>query len=334
MSDRSDSPAENPENAPEEPEALAASDAAKVMDSFEQNRNKILIGFALATIIICAVLISGQLKRQKHLDAARAYSSALEKKEVASFDAVIIEHPGSLAAGNAMISKAELLSDQGKPEDARSTLETFVSDYSEHPRHAQGLFALGNLYHVSGDREKAADFYQQSIDAAPDAEMTPLARIRLGDLALEAGDMDAADQRYQESFTLHPGNRFIDYAEEKIALLKVGNPPAVKRPAPEPEPKPEEPAPKAEAKSAPKQSPDASKGDAKPAPKAQGKGGKQNAGKAKAAAKAKSKAPAKAKGPGNGKAKNASNKITPVAPKAKGPQAKGKAPAQPKSDGQ
>jgi tetratricopeptide (TPR) repeat protein len=311
MSDRSDSPAENPENAPEEPEALAASDAAKVMDSFEQNRNKILIGFALATIIICAVLISGQLKRQKHLDAARAYSAALEKKEVASFDAVIIEHPGSLAAGNAMISKAELLSDQGKPEDARSTLETFVSDYSEHPRHAQGLFALGNLYHVSGDREKAADFYQQSIDAAPDAEMTPLARIRLGDLALEAGDMDAADQRYQESFTLHPGNRFIDYAEEKIALLKVGNPPAVKRPAPEPEPKPEE-----------------------PAPKAQGKGGKQNAGKAKAAAKAKSKAPAKAKGPGNGKAKNASNKITPVAPKAKGPQAKGKAPAQPKSDGQ
>jgi TolA-binding protein len=281
------------------------------MDSFEQNRNKILIGFALATIIICAVLISGQLKRQKHLDAARAYSAALEKKEVASFDAVIIEHPGSLAAGNAMISKAELLSDQGKPEDARSTLETFVSDYSEHPRHAQGLFALGNLYHVSGDREKAADFYQQSIDAAPDAEMTPLARIRLGDLALEAGDKDAADQRYQESFTLHPGNRFIDYAEEKIALLKVGNPPAVKRPAPEPEPKPEE-----------------------PAPKAQGKGGKQNAGKAKAAAKAKSKAPAKAKGPGNGKAKNASNKITPVAPKAKGPQAKGKAPAQPKSDGQ
>jgi tetratricopeptide (TPR) repeat protein len=311
MSDRSDSPAENPENAPEEPEALAASDAAKVMDSFEQNRNKILIGFALATIIICAVLISGQLKRQKHLDAARAYSSALEKKEVASFDAVIIEHPGSLAAGNAIISKAELLSDQGKPEDARSTLETFVSDYSDHPRHAQGLFALGNLYHVSGDREKAADFYQQSIDAAPDAEMTPLARIRLGDLALEAGDMDAADQRYQESFTLHPGNRFIDYAEEKIALLKVGNPPAVKRPAPEPEPKPEE-----------------------PAPKAQGKGGKQNAGKAKAAAKAKSKAPAKAKGPGNGKAKNASNKTTPVASKAKGPQAKGKAPAQPKSDGQ
>ena len=318
MSDRSDSPAENPENTPEEPEALAASDAAKVMDSFEQNRNKILIGFALATIVICAILISGQLKRQKHLDAARAYSSALEKKEVAAFDAVIVEHPGSLAAGNAMVSKAELLSDQGKPEDARSTLETFVSDYSDHPRHAQGLFALGNLYHISGDREKAADYYEQSIDAAPDAEMTPLARIRLGDLALEAGDKDAADQRYQESFTLHPGNRFIDYAEEKIALLKVGNPPAVKRPAPEPEPKPEDPAPNAEAKSDPKPAP---KGEAKPAekPADKAKGKAAGDGKGKAPAKAKSKAPAKGKGPGKGKAKSAADKAKQPAPKAKAP---------------
>lgn len=320
MSDRSDSPSENPENAPEEIEALAASDAANVMDAFDRNRNKILIGFALIAILICGVLVSGQLKKQKHLAAGSAYSAALNKKEVAAFDAVLVDFPGTIAAGNAMLSKAELQIDQGKPEDARATLETFTSDFSSHPRHAQGLFALGNLYHISGDAAKAKDYYQQSIDDQPDGELTPLARIRLGDLALEAGDKEAADQRYQESYTLHPGNRFVEYAEEKIALLRIGNPPKVKRPEP---PKPE-PAPETEPK------PEAAKPNAaKPGPAA-------------APANKKGKAPAKGKQPapkGKGKAKGEDGKAAPkgnakapVQPKSapKGP-GKAKAPALPKS---
>jgi TolA-binding protein len=316
MSDRSDSPSENPENAPEEIEALAASDAANVMDSFDRNRTKILIGFALVAILICGILVSGQLKKQKHLAAGSAYSSALSKKEVAAFDAVAVDFPGTIAAGNAMLSKAELQIDQGKPEDARATLETFTSDFPKHPRHAQGLFALGNLYHTSGDAAKAKDYYQQCIDEQPDGELTPLARIRLGDLALEAGDKEAADQRYQESYTLHPGNRFVEYAEEKIALLKIGNPPKVKRPEPpQPEPAPEA-EPKAEAaKPGPAGAPANEKGKA-PAK------GKQPApeGKGKAAPKGNPKAPGKAKAPAEGKAKSA--------PKGPG---KANAPAQPKS---
>src|SRR5690606_36494575 len=97
-----------------------------------------------------------------------------------------------------------------------------------------------NVFHVAGDKEMAKSHYEKLIEVQKDGELTPLARVRLGDLALEAGDTAAADQRYQEAYTLHPGTPFFDYAEEKIALLKVGNPPEIDKPAPPaPEPAPE-----------------------------------------------------------------------------------------------
>lgn len=291
MSDRPENPSEDPAEEPEEIEALAASDAAKVMDGIERNRNKILILAAIVALAICGALIAGQLKKQKHMDAANAYSVALDKKEIASFDAVAVDFPGTNAAGNAMLSKAELQIDQGKPEDARATLESFTADFSDHPRYPQGIFALGNIYHTSGDAEQAKTFYEKTIEVQADGELTPLARIRLGDLALEAGDKEVAEQRYEESYTLHPGNPFFAYAEDKLSLLKVGNPAVVERPAP---PAPEPVAEPEEAKE-----PAPAKGKAK---------GKGNANKGKDAPSAAEK-PA----PGNGKGKAKA----PAAPKEK-----------------
>lgn len=221
-------PSEEPKNL----DALAASEASGVVDAIDRHRTKILAAIAISAIVLCGILVGAQLKKQKHLAAAAAYTSAVSKGEIAALDGVVVEFPGSIPAGNALLSKAELQIDQGKPEDARATLERFVGEFKSHPRYAQGLFAIANIYHTSGDAEKAKLHYEQVIEAQKDGELTPLARIRLGDLALEAGDTKTADQRYQESYTLHPGNPFFKYAEEKLALLKVGNPKEVEKPAP------------------------------------------------------------------------------------------------------
>ncbi len=284
---------ENQDQAPEEIEALSASDAATVVDSIDRNRSKIFIVIVASAIAACAFLVVGQMKKQKHLEAASAYTSALDKGEIAALDAVVVDFPGSIAAGNSLLSKAELQIDQGKPEDAQATLEQFVADFSTHARHAQGIFGLANLYHVSGDAEKAKDYYEQTIAAQSDGELTPLARIRLGDLAAEAGDKETADQQYQESYTSHPGNPFFGYAEDKIALLKIGNPPIVKRPVVEPKPEPKAEAPKA-----------APKAEVEPAPA-------KSADKPKPVEK--KKAPAKTAKPSNGKGKGkGKNKKTAV----------------------
>ena len=213
-------------------DALAASEASGVVDAIDRHRTKILAAIALGAIVFCGILVGAQVKKQKHLEAAAAYTSAASKGEIAALDGVLVDFPGSIPAGNALLSKADLQIDQGKPEDARATLVRFVSEFKSHPRYPQGLFAMANVYHTSGDAEKAKSYYEQAITAQPDGEITPLARIRLGDLALEAGDTKTADQRYQESYTLHPGNPFFEYAEEKIALLKVGTPTEIEKPAP------------------------------------------------------------------------------------------------------
>lgn len=259
MADASQTPHESED--PRNLDALSASEAPGVVDAIERNRTKILAVIAIGAIALCGILIAAQVKKQKHLAASEAYTSAAGKADIAALDAVVVNFPGSVGAGNALLRKADLQIDQGKSEDARTTLERFTGEFAGHPRHPQGLFALANLFHVAGDRENAKVHYEKVIDAQPDGELTPLARIRLGDLALEAGDAKVADQRYQESYTLHPGNPFFEYAEEKIALLKVGNPPEVAKPAP---PKPPLPpaTPKADAPKA-----DAPKsGTAKPAP--------------------------------------------------------------------
>jgi tetratricopeptide (TPR) repeat protein len=219
--------------------AVAVSEAGGVVDAIDRHRTKILAAIALSAVALCVILVAGQLKKQKHLDASEAFTSAATKGDLAALDAILIEYPGSIPAGNALLSKAELQVDQGKSQDAKATLERFIAEFGSHPRYAQGLFALANLSHVAGDAATAKTFYEKTIAAQPDGELTPLARIRLGDLALESGDSKLADQLYQESFTLHPGNPFFEFAQEKIALLKVGNPPQVDRPAPKPEPAPE-----------------------------------------------------------------------------------------------
>jgi len=212
--------------------ALAASEASGVVDALDRHRTKILVAIAISAMVLCGVLIGKQVAKQKHLEAAAAYTAAASKGEIAALDGVLVDFPGSIPAGNALLTKADLQVDQGKPEDARATLERFVSDFKTHPRFAQGLFAMADVFHTSGDVEKAKSHYEQVIAAQPDGELTPLARIRLGDLALESGDPKTADQRYQESYSLHPGNPFFEYAEEKIALLKVGSPTEIEKPAP------------------------------------------------------------------------------------------------------
>ena len=232
---------ETPDPEPEEIESLAASEAADVVDALNKNRTRIFAGIIAAAVAVCVILVGGQMQKQKHLEAAAAYTAAIDKNEIAALDAVLVNFPASIPAGNALLSKAELLLDQGKQQDALSTIEKFVSEFPQHPRYAQGLFGMANLYHVSGDNEKAKIYYEETIEAQPDGELTPFSKIRLGDLALEAGDAVEADQLYQKSYTEHPENPFYSVAEQKISLLAIGDPPTVPRPdPPKPEPTPEE----------------------------------------------------------------------------------------------
>ncbi|MDF1756434.1 MAG: tetratricopeptide repeat protein [Verrucomicrobiales bacterium] len=251
-------------------EALAESHAPGIVDTIEKNR-VILIGTAIALFCLLAFFLVGrQLGAQRHLEAGQMYTEAATARSIEGLDKVVSEFSGSISAGNALITKADIQIDQGKSQDAISTLNTVANEFVSHPRHVQAYYMLGNLYHKSGDYEKARENYSKVLEIQKDGEYSPITKIRLGDIELAEGNKDKARQHYEESFTLYPGNPFFDTAERRIAQLKLGNPPVVDPPAPPAEAKEEAaeaPKPAAPAATEEAVAPAAPKGGAKGSPK-------------------------------------------------------------------
>lgn len=287
----------------------AGSQAIELLD---RHRNTVMIVAVVAVLAICASLVLRELNRQKRSEAAQAFSTAAGERSIEKLDAVVTDYEGSASAGNALLTKAEVQLDQDKFEDAKTTLLTFVDKYGNHPRHAQGLYALGNLSQRTGDLEAAADYYDRALAADSAGDMGPLMLIRKGDLALAQADslraagkteeaeakVEEALQQYEESIT-RPEFRsspYIEIAEQRLDLAKVGDVPVVPAP-PEPEPEPA-PAP-AETKPAPAkpaaEKPAEPKAETKPAPKPAAKPKAEQSDQPKPAAKPAPEAEAPAK---------------------------------------
>lgn len=260
----------------------AGSQAIELLD---RHRNTVMIVAVVAVLAICASLVLRELNRQKRSEAAQAFSTAAGERSIEKLDAVVTDYEGSASAGNALLTKAEVQLDQDKFEDAKTTLLTFVDKYGNHPRHAQGLYALGNLSQRTGDLEAAADYYDRALAADSAGDMGPLMLIRKGDLALAQADslraagkteeaeakVEEALQQYEESIT-RPEFRsspYIEIAEQRLDLAKVGDVPVVPAP-PEPEPEPEPAPAPAETNPAPAkpaaEKPAEPKAETKPAP--------------------------------------------------------------------
>ncbi len=250
------------------PVAETTEEISDVISQLETHKKTVIVAILGTTIILSAVIIFRGLTSEKHLAAAEAYSQAASSRTVENLDQVIADYPQSVAAGNALLTKAELQLTSGKSEDARIALLAFIEKYNSHPRYSQGLFAMGNLYQVADDNDNAAKYYAQILKEDPKSDLAPFAMIRQGDLLLAAGKKDEARQKYESIMPAYRGTSFFLKIEEKIKLLEVEKLPLVKEPK-KPTPAPIsktaiKPAAKAAAKVNPKPGPK----PAKPAPKA------------------------------------------------------------------
>ncbi|MCB1078680.1 MAG: tetratricopeptide repeat protein, partial [Verrucomicrobiae bacterium] len=146
----------------------------KAIELLDKHRNFVMLTTVALAVIICGGLVIREMNRQKVSESAQAFSTAAGERSIEKLDAVVSGYAGSIAAGNALLTKAELQLNQEKPEDAKASLLTFVDKYGGHPRYAQGLYALGNLSQNGGDLEKAAEFYDRALKADPAGDLGPL----------------------------------------------------------------------------------------------------------------------------------------------------------------
>lgn len=248
-----ETPKQDPTTPTIHPDTIPVPGAAgqQAIDMLDRHRNLVIAVVAFSVVGVLGTVVLKELKRQKISEASQAFSTAADERSIEKLDAVAADYPDSIAAGNAMITKAEIQLAEQKFEDARISFLTFVEKYPKHPRQAQGIYALGNLSHESGDLEKALEFYDRALSEGATADLGPLLLIRKGDIALaqaeslrQAGKeaeaeekINAAKQSYEESIT-RPEFRaspFIEMAETRLALADIGDVPVVPAP-PEPEP--------------------------------------------------------------------------------------------------
>lgn len=214
-------------------------EAGAAIAALQTNQKKAIIAVVLAVLLVVTYVIYGQVKESKHIAAAQAYTSAVEAGSIDSLNLVISTHKGTVAAGNALLSKAELEQTSGKVEEAKETLTTFVNDYTDHPRAAQGWFALGHLEHQAGQLDAAQTNYDKALQVGPGSDIAPLVKIRQGDIARSTGDKEAARQIYEAIPPSHPASLYLDLVTERVSALDAPELPRVDPPPAPPEPKPE-----------------------------------------------------------------------------------------------
>ncbi|MCB1242362.1 MAG: tetratricopeptide repeat protein [Verrucomicrobiae bacterium] len=217
-----------------------------MIESLERHKKWIILGFVGGLGILGGAIIFNQLTNEALLESGKAYSKAAQSNTVEKYEEVIKNHAGSLAAGNALLSKAELLMTTGKTEDARATLLTFVDGYKNHPRLPQGYDALGMLAFAAEDHDKAADFFQKAIKSDPTSEVVPLVEIHHADLlAAKAASLSKAGKpeeaavaeadaiaRYDSVMKRFAGGAYADMVVERIATAKQREVPRVAPPSP------------------------------------------------------------------------------------------------------
>jgi len=238
MADAPSSPTAPPESDPLS-EALAPS---RVESFLEDYKLQLAIGFGALIVIGLSVIIVSSNRAQRQQEAAQAFTAA---ETIEDLNAVIARFSGNLAAGNAMLRKAALLEDDGKPAEARTTLLEFRDRFPNHPRLGQALFTLGRMAEEEGELGRARDYYQQ---AAEHDAVAPLARMHIGDLAMQEGNLEEARETYMEVEREFSENAWSSVLQDRLTevnqrLDEPGWPEVV--PAPEPAAENQESAPAA-----------------------------------------------------------------------------------------
>lgn len=202
----------------------------------EKNFKKILLACVLVVVLLGAY---GLIQHNRNLAAeaeAEAFTSA---KTIDDCDLVIRKHPGTVAAANALLVKADLQWEKNEKSSSVATLKEFTTQFPKHPFHAQTLLAIASKQEAMGDKSDARAGYEQIIASHPNTELAQLAQIRLGDLHWAEGKEDEAKKAYEEATAKFPGlTAFEKEAQTRLEWIAAALPTKEVDPPPAPKPDP------------------------------------------------------------------------------------------------
>ena len=209
------------------------------MEKFlEDNARKLVWLFIIAVVSIIAF---GVIKHQNTLKANEAAEAFTGAKTVEDCDLVISRYPGSNAAANALLLKADLLWNQNKKSSAVEALKEFATKDASNPLAVFALLGLGSKLDAMGETKEAKAVFERITNEFASSEVAPLAQVRLGDLLWAQGKADEAKKAYEELAVKFPDMpEFQTISQNRLGWIAASLPTKEvdAPPAPKVEPKP------------------------------------------------------------------------------------------------
>ena len=212
--------------------------ATGVEKFLEDNARKLVWLFI---IVVVAIIGFAWVKHQNKLTAEEAAEAFTSAKTVEDCDLVMSRYPGSNAAANALLLKADLLWDQNKKTTAIEALKEFTTKNASHPLAVFALLGLGTKLDAMGESKEAQSVFERILNEFSSSEAAPLAQVRLGDLLWAQGKADEARKTYEDLAVKFPdlpeyqgiSKSRLDWIAAALPTKEVDAPPA-----PKVEPKP------------------------------------------------------------------------------------------------
>ena len=135
------------------------------------NQKKAIIAVVLAVLLVVTYVIYGQVKEANHIAAAQAYTSAAEAGSIDSLNLVISTYGGTVAAGNALLSKAELEQTNEQLQQAAQAADK--DGIVQHSKAAATLqkqieVRFADLERVTDAHDSQAREFDSQLDSLPD----------------------------------------------------------------------------------------------------------------------------------------------------------------------
>ncbi len=149
---------------------------------------------------------------------------------------MVAKYPGSAAAGNALLLKADLLWKEGKKESSTEVLKEFLKSHPEHTLHATTLLALGSKQMALGDKDGATQSFETLKKSYPDSELLPAADIYNADILWADGKTSEAKALLEGMLSRYPGKMtaFTNQVDERVKMIDAGLPQTEVDPPPAP----------------------------------------------------------------------------------------------------
>lgn len=224
MSENTD---QNPETGPSPIGEISQGPSA--FEAFlDANQKKLIIVGILAILCLVGYVIVTGLQKKAKEDAAAAVADA---RTVPQFEVVSKEYAGENAGGSAVILKSQLLWDDQQQQEAIASLESFVSEYPEHPAVGSAYASLGSYQQQLENLDKAKEAFQKAADS--ESAASSLALLSLGDLALQGGEDEKAKEIYNKIVSEYETSHLQvkSMAQNRLKLVNVDSP-AEKAPEP------------------------------------------------------------------------------------------------------